>query len=149
MAATNEVTLTGELPAGPFTPAPAVRNGDRLDTALYRFDGVTAHDVVFTMDEVMYLMSSSEFDNCTTGTAPSTGSTSARGGGYTLGDARFEGCTFNRCDFRYFIGFTVDIVDCTFIGTIKSARFGRSMARLEPLLDGMSESFAPTAETQR
>src|SRR3954470_14800365 len=59
------------------------------------------------------------------------------------GDARFEGCTFNRCDFRYFIGFTVDIVDCTFIDTIKSARFGRSMARLEPLVDGMSESFAP------
>ena len=30
MVARDEVVLSGEWPAGPFTPAPAVRDGDRL-----------------------------------------------------------------------------------------------------------------------
>lgn len=64
MASDEEVTLSGELPAGVFTLTPAIRDGDWLSVPVHRFDAVTARDVEFVMDEVMYLISGSEFDNC-------------------------------------------------------------------------------------
>src|SRR3954453_12865181 len=147
-----DVVLTGELPPGPFIPAKAVRLGDRVEIPVYRFDRVTAHDVEFTMDEVMYLMSGSEFDNCVFRQDPRVTKSSRlrysfsygrgvlgderrscyrnctfdrvdfglRGGGYVPSGARFEGCTFNRCDFRDFTSERTDLVDCTFVGTVRS-----------------------------
>jgi hypothetical protein len=45
------------------------------------------------------------------------------GGGAYPGMARFEGCTFRHCAFRQFDAEDAGFVDCTFVGTITSARF--------------------------
>jgi hypothetical protein len=42
MTTSGIVALTGDLPAGPFVPAPAVRLADDIDIPMYRLDGVTA-----------------------------------------------------------------------------------------------------------
>jgi uncharacterized protein YjbI with pentapeptide repeats len=46
-----------------------------------------------------------------------------RGGGVLPTGATFERCTFKFCAFRDFDARNADFIDCTFIGTITSARF--------------------------
>jgi hypothetical protein len=154
----DEVTLSGELPAGPFAFAPARPGpGDGLDTTVYHFDGVTARGVEFPLDEVRIHVRGSEFEDCVFRQdmrltkanrkryAYSYGmgllgqdrrpvyrncvfdhvDFGRRGGGYVPGAARFEGCTFHQCWFRDFTAWEADVVDCTFVGTITSARFSR------------------------
>jgi hypothetical protein len=107
MVASEDTTLTGELPPGPFTPAPAVRDGDDLHVPLYRFDGVVAREVTFTMDEVMYMISGSEFDNCVFRQDPRVTKANRQQylfshGHGLLGHARrsvYRNCTFDRIDF--------------------------------------------------
>jgi hypothetical protein len=46
-----------------------------------------------------------------------------RGGGFLLGEARFERCTFRYCRYRWFWASHADFIDCTFIGVMQSAWF--------------------------
>jgi hypothetical protein len=107
MASHEEVTLSGELPTGAFTPTPATPDGDWLSVPLYRFDRVTAHDVEFVMDEVMYLISGSEFDNCVFRQNPRITKVNRQRYFYSYGNGSlgheqrsiYRNCTFDRVDF--------------------------------------------------
>jgi hypothetical protein len=44
-------------------------------------------------------------------------------GGFLLGEARFERCTFRYCSYRWFRSTHADFIDCTFIGVMQSAWF--------------------------
>jgi hypothetical protein len=46
-----------------------------------------------------------------------------RGGGFDVGEARFERCTFRYCSYRWFRSSHADFIDCTFIGVMQSAWF--------------------------
>jgi hypothetical protein len=46
-----------------------------------------------------------------------------RDGGFLLGEARFERCTFRYCSYRWFRSTHADFIDCTFIGVMQSAWF--------------------------
>jgi hypothetical protein len=46
-----------------------------------------------------------------------------RDGGFLLGEARFERCTFRYCSYRWFRSTHADFIDCTFIGMMQSAWF--------------------------
>jgi hypothetical protein len=70
--------------------------------------------VLFGGDELRSVYRDCVFDHVDFGIA---------GGGARPAGARFEGCTFNHCAFRYFDAFDADFIDCTFVGTIASARF--------------------------
>ena len=43
--------------------------------------------------------------------------------GFSVGEARFEDCTFERCRFEEHFSFAADYVRCTFVGPIKTAVF--------------------------
>lgn len=63
----NEDVVVTDVPLrGRFAFQPATTRSDgRLDTTSYLFDGVTAHDVQFDLDEVRVHVSGSRFDACT------------------------------------------------------------------------------------
>jgi hypothetical protein len=156
MSDAYDVAVTGVLSAGPFVFEPAREDPNHgLVTTSYAFDGVTAHGVEFAIDEVRFMESESEFDQCTfRQDARITKANRSkhhysfgvgilgwqrrsvyrnctfdhvdfglRGGGFTVDEATFEGCTFNHCAFRDFRAERADFVDCTFVGTITNAWF--------------------------
>jgi hypothetical protein len=104
----DEVRLTGELPAGPY-PFRAARGHStgRLDTAVYRFDQVTARGVEFCLDEVRVYMSGGEFDRCLfrQDARLTKANRSAYAYSYGVGHlgferrSRYRNCTFDHVDF--------------------------------------------------
>jgi uncharacterized protein YjbI with pentapeptide repeats len=108
---------------------------------------VRAHGVDVDLDSVHLTVAWSEFDDCTFrqrrrtsydgvwpqgsfGTTPATyrncvfhGVRFRILGGFSVGQARFEGCTFRHCKFNGLFAHCADFVHCTFEGKVSGAVF--------------------------
>jgi hypothetical protein len=121
------------------------------DQGHYQFDQVTAADGEFTLDNLAWHSCHSSYSRCVfrqagKSTNPTAGDRGAqglfghcpsvyqdctfdhvdfglRGGGFDVGEARFERCTFRYCSYRWFRSTHADFIDCTFIGVMQSAWF--------------------------
>jgi hypothetical protein len=151
--APDQFVVRGTLPSGPFVfrHPPWGTAREPQDQGHYQFDQVTAVDGVFSLDNLAWHDCHSSYTRCIfrqTGkpTSPTVGYRGAqglfghcpslyqdctfehvdfglRGGGFSIGEARFERCTFRYCNYRQFEARHADFIDCTFIGVMKSARF--------------------------
>jgi hypothetical protein len=122
------------------------------DQGVYEFDQVRAVDGEFTLDRLFWSSCHSSYTRCVfrqtgkaasktqgwraragglLGRCPSTYQDCTfdhvdfglRDGGFLLGEARFERCTFRYCSYRWFRATHADFIDCTFIGVMQSAWF--------------------------
>lgn len=122
------------------------------DQGVYDFDQVTAVDGEFTLDNLFWSSCHSFYTRCVfrqtskatsktqswqdragglLGHCPSTYQDCTfdhvdfglRDGGFDLGEACFERCTFRYCSYRRFRSTHADFIDCTFIGVMQSAWF--------------------------
>ncbi|HEY7071700.1 MAG TPA: hypothetical protein VH479_16355 [Acidimicrobiales bacterium] len=138
---------------GPVAPGPfefrrnEVSPGRLAPKAVYAFDGVVADGAQFDLTDVVLTIQRSAFSACrfvqkrrraSDGTGGS-GSLARHAsvyrecvfegvrfrvrGGFSVGAARFERCTFIRCDFGEHFSFCADHIDCTFVGPVKRAVF--------------------------
>jgi hypothetical protein len=151
--APDQFVVRGTLPPGPFVfqHPPWGTAQEPRDQGHYQFDHVTAVDGEFTLDNLAWHSCHSSYARCVfrqtgKGADPTAGYSGAqglfghcpsvyrdctfdhvdfglRGGGFLLGEARFERCTFRYCNFRDFEARHADFIGCSFIGVMRSARF--------------------------
>lgn len=137
-----------EIGPGPFNFEPSeVTPGRRAPLATYAFDGVRAVGSEFDLSEVALTIQHGQFDDCrfVQRRRPAGDGTWGQGSlarrpttyrdcvfegvrfrvraGFTVGAARFERCSFLRCDFGEHFSFCADYIGCTFAGAIKKAVF--------------------------
>lgn len=145
----DELTTVARGPlAGPFDfHRREVIPGRLTPMATYAFDGVVATSAAFDLTDVLLTVQYSEFKDCrfVQKRRPASDGTWGQGSlgrrisayrgctfkgvrfraraGFTVGLARFERCTFLRCDFGEHFSFCADYIDCTFSGKVKKAVF--------------------------
>jgi hypothetical protein len=151
--APDQFVVRGTLAPGPFVfqHPPWGTAQEPQDQGHYQFDQVMAMDGELTLDNLAWHSCQSSYTGCVfrqTGkpTNQTPGYSGAqgdfghcpsvyqdctfdhvdfglRGGGFLLGEARFERCTFRYCGYRWFRATHADFIDCTFIGVMQSAWF--------------------------
>ena len=140
--------VSGDVPRGRFDfKRSEVAPGRVAPMATYAFDGATAREAAVDLTDVVLTVQNSLFEDSSFRQLrrPASDGTWGQGslarrpsvyrrctfdgvrfrirGGFSVGVARFEQCSFRRCDFGEHFSFCADYIDCVFIGPIKRAVF--------------------------